>query len=373
MNLNGKSIKRTILSVFFAFLLGITYCVPVFAEETIVTTVSDLKAEMPEQKFTIQIGEQSFSTYMKDMGATPVVVQKMDDGTINCAVTDDTLLKGWIESINDFLEQTTDVSNGNLYYDPAANAFTSLAGATYNKISDIGVIKVISAFQEQLVSQDGSEKTVKLSGEDLEAENSDVPDGFVLYTVKGTCTTDYSDSSSNRINNIKTAAANINMMIIEPGQTVSMNRAFKPRTEANGYKLAGVYSNGETILGIGGGICQVSSTVYNAAMNSGLTVVERYPHSMPVHYLPLGLDAAISSGSKDLKVRNDFSFPVVLGTITTANSLTVNIYTDAAQTAGLGYRLHSIAKSARSAVTYLEMSVNGIVVEDRYIGSSSYR
>lgn len=373
MNLNGKTIRRTILSVFLAFLLGITFCVPVFAEETMVTTVGELKAETPEQKFTIQIGQQSFSTCMKDMGDTPVVVQKMDDGTVNCAVTDATILEGWIESINDFLEQSTDVSTGNLYYDPAANAFTTLAGSTYSKISNLGVVKVISAFQEQLINSDGGEKKVTLSGEDLESKNSEVPDGFVLYTIKGTCTTDYSDSSSNRINNIKTAAANINMMIIEPGQTVSMNQAFKPRTEANGYRLAGVYSNGETILGIGGGICQVSSTVYNAAMNSGLTVVERYPHSMPVHYLPLGLDAAISSGSKDLKVRNDFSFPVVVGTITTANSLTVNIYTDAAQTAGLGYRLHSVTKSARSAVTYLEMSVNGIVVEDRYIGSSSYR
>ena len=82
-----------------------------------------------------------------------------------------------------------------------------------------------------------------------------------------------------------------------PGQEVSVSTAILPRTSANGYREAGAYLNGETVMAIGGGICQVSSTVYNAVKNAGLVVLERHPHSMPVHYLPLGLDAAISSGS----------------------------------------------------------------------------
>ena len=94
---------------------------------------------------------------------------------------------------------------------------------------------------------------------------------------------------------------------IMPGQEVSVSTAILPRTSANGYREAGAYLNGETVMAIGGGICQVSSTVYNAVKNAGLVVLERHPHSMPVHYLPLGLDAAISSGSKDLRFRNNYS------------------------------------------------------------------
>ena len=98
------------------------------------------------------------------------------------------------------------------------------------------------------------------------------------------------------------AAEHLNNMIIMPGQEVSVSTAILPRTSANGYREAGAYLNGETVMAIGGGICQVSSTTYNAVKNAGLVVLERHPHSMPVHYLPLGLDAAISSGSKDLQM-----------------------------------------------------------------------
>ena len=81
----------------------------------------------------------------------------------------------------------------------------------------------------------------------------------------------------------------------------------------------------DSTSGLGGGVCQISSTVYNAVKNAGLTVVQRNPHSMPVSYLPKGLDAAIAAGSKDLKFRNDYTTPVVLYTDTSNKHLTVNV------------------------------------------------
>ena len=113
-----------------------------------------------------------------------------------------------------------------------------------------------------------------------------VNEGVLTYSpdfvLAGSCTTSFSTSSSNRINNIKVAAGHLNNMIIMPGQEVSVSTAILPRTSANGYREAGAYLNGETVMAIGGGICQVSSTVYNAVKNAGLVVLERHPHSMPV-------------------------------------------------------------------------------------------
>ncbi len=130
--------------------------------------------------------------------------------------------------------------------------------------------------------------------------------------------------------------------------------------------------SGKVVPAVGGGICQVSSTVYNAAMNSGLTVLERHPHSMPVHYLPLGMDAAISSGSKDLRIRNDYPFPVLFEAYTGGKNLTVNIYTSELMTAGTSYRLHAVRKGSLAAASYLEVTVNGVVTEDRALGTSRY-
>ena len=107
-------------------------------------------------------------------------------------------------------------------------------------------------------------------------------------------------------------------------------------------------------------------------MNSGLTVLERHPHSMPVHYLPLGMDAAISSGSKDLRIRNDYAFPVMFEAYTEGKNLIVNVYTNELLTAGTSYRLHSVRKGGLAAAAYLEVTVNGVVTEDRSLGTSRY-
>lgn len=193
------------------------------------------------------------------------------------------------------------------------------------------------------------------------------------YVLAGTCTTSFRGSSAARINNIRVAAGNMNGYMLAPGENISLDAIFGRRTSANGYKSAGVYMGGKLVQGVGGGICQVSSTTYNALMNAGITVTMRYPHSSPVSYLPLGTDAAISAGSKDLQFRNDYLHSAKFETIVEGKNLTVNVYVKAADMNGVTYKLWAKKTSSMSATTYLSVYVNGVETEVREVGRCSYR
>lgn len=205
-----------------------------------------------------------------------------------------------------------------------------------------------------------------------EAEKAAVLKEEADYILAGTCTTSFQGSSANRINNIRVAAGKLDGYVLLSGASASLNEIFTPRTAANGYKSAGTYVGGKVVSGMGGGICQVSSTTYNALMNAGITVTMRYAHSSPVHYLPLGMDAAISSGSKDLQFRNDYLHPVKIETKVKGTNLTVSVYVKAGDMNGMTYKLWSKKTSSMSAKTYLSVYLNGVEAEVREVGSSHY-
>lgn len=112
------------------------------------------------------------------------------------------------------------------------------------------------------------------------------------------------DPTLSRATNVKLAAERINGVVLAPGQSFSFSDTVQPRTAENGYVLGEVIYAGEYTLGIGGGICQTSSTLYAAMVNAGLPATERYPHSKPVDYIPRELESAIATGYKDLKFVN---------------------------------------------------------------------
>ena len=116
--------------------------------------------------------------------------------------------------------------------------------------------------------------------------------------------TNASSSSSNRLSNIKLALSAINGYCLEPGETFSFNEAVGQRTTARGYKKATAYSSGEVTEQVGGGICQVSTTLFNAVVKADLKVKERHNHSLTVSYVDLGKDAAVNWGSQDLRFEN---------------------------------------------------------------------
>lgn len=127
--------------------------------------------------------------------------------------------------------------------------------------------------------------------------------------VLGYSKTEYSDNE-NRTRNLELACEKLNGIVLQPGQTLSYNETLGKRTREAGYLPAPAYSGTDLVDEVGGGICQVSSTLYLSSLFAELTIVDRRNHGFPVSYIPLGLDATVNWGTTDLKVRNDYELPV---------------------------------------------------------------
>jgi len=144
--------------------------------------------------------------------------------------------------------------------------------------------------------------------------------------VLGTFTTDYSSSGGNRSGNVANGASLINGTLLYPGDSFSVYEAVSPFTEANGYYMAGSYLNGMVVESLGGGICQVSTTLYNAVLRSELEVTERHNHSMIVTYVDPSADAAISGTAKDFKFVNNLEHPIYIEGTTANKKITFTVY-----------------------------------------------
>lgn len=122
--------------------------------------------------------------------------------------------------------------------------------------------------------------------------------------------TEILDSDPSRVNNIRLASKKINGVILKPGEIFSFNDIVGKRESKTGYKSAKILVNGESSEDVGGGICQLSSTIYNTALKLGMEITERHAHSGDVCYVPKGKDAAVSYGYKDLKFKNTKDYPI---------------------------------------------------------------
>ena len=149
---------------------------------------------------------------------------------------------------------------------------------------------------------------------------------LLFRDVLGQCTTDFNPGNKGRTTNVLLATDFCNGVILMPGQVFSYNDSVGPRTYERGFKDATVYVGNSAEDGVGGGICQVSSTIYYAALRADLKIVERYAHSRMVTYVPLGEDATVAWGSKDFKFENNTPFPMKVVTSHKTNTLTVKLY-----------------------------------------------
>ena len=146
-----------------------------------------------------------------------------------------------------------------------------------------------------------------------------------LHPLIGSYATAYNPNISRAVN-VSLAASRINGMVIQPGESFSFNQAILPRTSANGYVEASMIVNKKFVPGIGGGICQVSSTLYAAMLSAGLPATERHPHSLRVTYIPEGMDATISGNTLDLRFTNIFAEPIQIQASADQGTLTVSLY-----------------------------------------------
>ncbi|MDD7177194.1 MAG: VanW family protein [Lachnospiraceae bacterium] len=172
--------------------------------------------------------------------------------------------------------------------------------------------------------------------------------------VLGTYTTDFGTSSAGRAQNVRNGAGKINGRVLYPGEQFSVYEAVNPFTAENGYELAGSYENGTTVQTYGGGICQVSTTLYNAVIRAELAIDERFCHSMIVSYVQPSMDAAIAGTYKDLKFTNNYDFPVYIEGYTSGMQITFTIYGEETRPAGREVSFESETTSTTEPETKFE-------------------
>lgn len=137
--------------------------------------------------------------------------------------------------------------------------------------------------------------------------------------------TNFPRSQTSRNTNLKLASQAIDGHVLKPGEVFSFNGVVGKRTVEAGYKVAGVYRNGRHDVGLAGGICQVSTTLYNAVLFSNLKIVSRKNHSMPVAYVPIGRDATVDYGSIDFQFQNDTGQPIAISSSWEPGKLTFRV------------------------------------------------
>lgn len=138
--------------------------------------------------------------------------------------------------------------------------------------------------------------------------------------------TTYSSSSEERKWNISLASKTLNNTLVDVNGEFSFNKTVGERTERRGYKTSKIIFQGEFIDGVGGGVCQVSTTLYNAVLLAGLKITECHPHSLPVSYVAPSFDAMVNSGSADLKFINDTHNPIIIKAFADGDKLRMEIY-----------------------------------------------
>lgn len=208
---------------------------------------------------------------------------------------------------------------------------------------------------------DGKKGTIAaaVKNTDPEITEKDLQD---VTDLLGTYTTFYGSDGSGRAQNIETGASHIGGTLLAPGEELSANAAMEPYTYENGYAEAASYESNTVVQTMGGGICQVSTTLYNAILFAELEIVERYPHSMLVSYVEPSMDAAIADDILDLVFKNNQKTPVYIESVLSGGNLTFNIY--GKETRSPGRTLEFVSETTESK----ETEGKRFVATEDYIG-----
>jgi vancomycin resistance protein YoaR len=196
-----------------------------------------------------------------------------------------------------------------------------------------------------------------------------------IDSVLATHSTKFTGSSANRAHNIIKSANSTSDILLMPGDEFSYNKSTGPRSKSNGYKDAPVIVNGKLQDGSGGGVCQVSTTIYNSALYSGLDITKVRNHSLPSTYAPMGKDATVSYDYLDLKFKNPYDHPIYIKNTVYNGVLTSKIYGNSNDKQNINIRIEKVKGGSRDVVkTYREFKdSSGNIKKSEYIATSSYK
>lgn len=313
------------------------------ADEATQAVQADVAQRMSAQ-FTLTAGERQVTVSAEDLGVewenTHVIEDALTVGKAGNLIERYKAKKD-LENADKVFDIQYDVDEqkvkscleenaGELNQEPVENGLTRENGAfvlTEGKQGvEVDTTKAVAEIEDFFSSDwNGENGTIELSTKVVDPKVS-AEDLKKVKDVLGTFSTDFSASSAGRIANVKNATEKINGTVLYPGEEFSVYDSIGPLDASNGYELAGAYENGTTVESYGGGVCQVSTTLYNAVIRAELEVTERFNHSMMVDYVQPSMDAAIAGTYKNLKFKNSTEAPVYIEGYTNGGILYFTIY-----------------------------------------------
>ena len=295
-------------------------------EETTKQTINDIGANLPgiliESSYSVEDDE--------------LIITRGKEGVV---ISSDTLLSQVEEMLNDIHEtenvikipvetktpQEIDVDkiHSEIYQEAQDAYYTKEPFTVYPEVE--GIDFDVEKAKEMIASEVKDEYVIeliitkpKVTLEDIGTEA--FPDRLSTFSTR------YDASDKDRTTNLVIACRKLNGKVIMPGETFSYNETLGPRTYAAGYRNGKIYSNGQVVDGLGGGICQISSTLYNAALMSDMEIVERRNHQFVTSYVDKGRDATVVYGATDFRFKNTRTYPIRLVASATGGVATVSVY-----------------------------------------------
>jgi vancomycin resistance protein YoaR len=226
------------------------------------------------------------------------------------------------ETLKKTLEEFTNPSTDATFQITKENTMTITSehvGLTFDsealitKIKEINIYKLVPELKVEFKDQ-----IPLITAVQLEAQK--------ITGLLATYTTQFDPTQTNRTENVRVAAKALDMAIIKPGDTLSFNKIVGERTLEGGYKNAYIIVNGEFVQGLAGGICQVSSTLYNTGLFANLSVTQRSNHDLAISYVPKGQDATVAYPDLDLKFNNNTGAYLLVRTRMSYNTITIEMY-----------------------------------------------
>ena len=307
--------------------------------------VADYLSGYGDVEFTLQAGEKSVTADGEDIGLTAknadVVTRALNYGKEGNLVSRYKANKDMENGVKkDFaISLTADINTAKTYLDEnsdelnikAVNNGLKRENGSFTYVEGSSGVTVLTDQSAVLIADyisaqwSGEDATIDLITEVTEPKGTR-EELAQVQDVLGSFETDFSSSSSARKKNVRTGAEKLNGIVLYPGDTLSVYEAVSPFDAENGYALAPSYENGTTVDSYGGGICQVSTTLYNAVMRAELEIVTRSAHSMIVTYVEPSMDAAIAGTFKDLQFKNNQETPIYIEGYTNGGTLGFRIY-----------------------------------------------
>ncbi len=325
--------------------------------------------ELNSKKITLTAGEKQIRVDASKLGLT----------VTNEGIIQEAMSVGKTGSILRRYKDITDLKNGNLILDLDISidkeTVTALLNNNLKKIDteaiDNGLIRENGEFIympgktgiavnvgpsvaliEEFISDEWNREdaSMELSAEITQPKGSEAE----LARIKdllGSYATNFKNSVAARVTNIKVATERIDGTVLYPGEEFSVNETILYRNAENGYEIAGSYEGGQTVQSYGGGVCQVSTTLYNAVILAELEVTNRQSHSMTVAYVPLSMDAAIAGDYLDFKFKNNKEYPIYIEGFTKGKDLYFNIYGEETRPANRTIEFETVVLSTEDPET----------------------